>query len=116
MKVYRIRLPLLDPDRFAVFAMAGLAVFMLVQLLMPLFSGLGLERTLVRDDAYYQFSVARNLASGVGFTIDGQHAAAGVQVLWTILLAGMSVVFGSASLPLVAVLLGLMLHLVTGLQ
>ena len=114
MKVYRIRLPLADPDRFATLVLVGLGIFALVQLLMPLFSGLGLERTLVRDDAFYQFAVARNLAAGAGFTIDGQHAAGGVQFLWTVLLAGVCFVLGSDSLPLVAVVLGVGFHLATG--
>jgi len=38
------------------------------------------------DDAFYDFTVARNIASGHGITIDGIHATNGFQPLWTALL------------------------------
>lgn len=38
------------------------------------------------DDAFYCFTVARNVASGHGVTIDGIHATNGFQPLWTALL------------------------------
>lgn len=37
------------------------------------------------DDAYYYFTVARNLAHGHGFTIDGVHWTSGFQPLWGLL-------------------------------
>jgi dolichyl-phosphate-mannose-protein mannosyltransferase len=39
------------------------------------------------DDAFYSFSIARNLASGHGPTADGVHATSGFQPLYTLLLA-----------------------------
>jgi hypothetical protein len=35
------------------------------------------------EDAFYVFSVARNVAAGRGITIDGVHATNGFQPLWT---------------------------------
>jgi hypothetical protein len=37
------------------------------------------------DDAYYYFTVARNLARGLGLTIDGVHWTSGFQPLWGLL-------------------------------
>ncbi|HEX4510916.1 MAG TPA: hypothetical protein VH328_12575, partial [Burkholderiaceae bacterium] len=39
------------------------------------------------DDAYYFFTVARNLASGHGLTIDGTHWTTGFQPLWALICA-----------------------------
>ena len=44
--------------------------------------------TPMTEDGYYALSVARNLASGHGLTIDGQHLTNGFQPLFTILEAG----------------------------
>jgi hypothetical protein len=38
------------------------------------------------DDAFYDFTVARNVATGHGITIDGTRATSGFQPLWTALL------------------------------
>ena len=38
------------------------------------------------DDAFYGFSIARNLARGIGATADGLHATSGFQPLYTLLL------------------------------
>jgi len=38
--------------------------------------------SVLHDDAFYFFQVARNLASGRGFTFDGLHATNGFQPLW----------------------------------
>ncbi|HXV23893.1 MAG TPA: hypothetical protein VED46_06515, partial [Alphaproteobacteria bacterium] len=37
------------------------------------------------EDAYYSLSVARNLADGKGFTVDGEQLTNGVQPLFTII-------------------------------
>jgi hypothetical protein len=46
------------------------------------------------DDAYYYFSVARNIGKGLGATIDGEHWTTGFQPLWQ-LLTGLSFIAGS---------------------
>ncbi|MCI0656492.1 MAG: hypothetical protein L0170_05410, partial [Acidobacteria bacterium] len=38
------------------------------------------------DDAFYGFSIARNLARGAGATSDGLHPTSGFQPLYTLLL------------------------------
>lgn len=42
-----------------------------------------LSARLFDEDAYYTFTVARNVADGNGVTIDGEHATTGFQPLWT---------------------------------
>ena len=39
------------------------------------------------DDAYYFFTVARNIAQGHGITIDGAHWTTGFQPLWALVCA-----------------------------
>jgi hypothetical protein len=46
------------------------------------------------DDAYYFFVVARNIAQGNGFTVDGTHWTTGFQPLWQ-LLTGIAFLAGS---------------------
>lgn len=77
----------------------------------PLLSPLGFEATRIRDDAAYQFVVARNLAEGKGFVFDGEHLASGVQILWTLILGASAKVFGVSSLPILSMLLGVGLFL-----
>jgi hypothetical protein len=57
------------------------------------------------DDAFYALTVARNVATGHGITIDGVHATNGFQPLWTALMVALyrafpadRVVFGLAYL------------------
>ncbi len=88
-------------------------VFPFLHFFVPLLSSEGFEATRLRDDAAYQFVVARNLASGSGFTFDGVHVASGVQVLWTLLLSAITKVFGQGALPLLSMLLGVFLFLGT---
>lgn len=56
------------------------------------------------DDAYYYFTIARNIANGLGVTIDGQHWTTGFQPLWQ-LVTGLVFTVGSdrAALALVYV-------------
>ena len=39
------------------------------------------------DDAYYYFTIARNIAHGDGITIDGAHWTTGFQPLWQLLIS-----------------------------
>ena len=80
-----------------------------LHILTPLLSSKGLEVTRLRDDAAYQFVVARNLAQGQGFSFDGSHSASGVQIAWTLVLSALVKVFGPSALPLLALLLGTLL-------
>lgn len=67
--------------------------------------------THLRDDAFYEFAWARNLAHGNGPTVGAGIATSGVQPLWTLLLA----VVGSFTdrLEAVAPLLGIACHVAT---
>ncbi|MCA8968788.1 MAG: hypothetical protein KDC95_03365 [Planctomycetes bacterium] len=85
-----------------------LGLLVVIQVVWPFF-GRGLDVELLRDDAYYMFDVAANFASGRGFTFDGEHAAGGVQVLWTLILALPALAFGKAALPVASIALGLLL-------
>jgi hypothetical protein len=42
--------------------------------------------TLLQDDAYFYFQIARNVGRGLGFTFDGVHKTNGFQPLWQLLL------------------------------
>ncbi len=54
-------------------------------LLVP-FLGREALATMFVDDAFYYLQIARNVASGKGFTFDGVHATNGFQPLWLLLL------------------------------
>ncbi|MEZ5988021.1 MAG: hypothetical protein R3F30_02625 [Planctomycetota bacterium] len=106
------RAPSLWPrDPVGRLVVVGLLALLLYQLLELAWLPGPLEATRLRDDAYYVLATARNLADGEGFTFDGVHPAAGVQVLWTLVLAVPALLLGSAALPAVAVALGLAAHL-----
>ncbi|MFI5182209.1 MAG: hypothetical protein ACHQPI_12540 [Thermoanaerobaculia bacterium] len=68
------------------------------------------------DDLFYYTRVAESLASGHGFTFDGEHPTTGVQPLFTLLLAGFVPFFrGRPEMALtVDLLLVTLLTLVTG--
>jgi len=83
------------------------------ELLYPWLASDGFEVTRLRDDAYYQFAVARNFATGDGFTLDRVHSAGGVQFLWTVLLVPFAWI-DAARLPDYAILLGSLLLAGTG--
>ncbi len=102
------------PSPLAVAVLVLAAVQLAVHAVLPWFFGAS-EVHAFRDDAYYQFVVARNLANGLGFTFDGAHAAGGVQLVWTLLLALPSLVLPAAAIPTVAVALWLGLHFLSGL-
>ena len=67
------------PWAVAILVMAALAA------LVPFLGREALAATFV-DDAFYYFQIARNVASGNGFTFDGIHATNGFQPLWLLLL------------------------------
>jgi hypothetical protein len=53
------------------------------------------ETTVVADDAYYYFTIARNLARGLGPTFDGLSPTNGFHPLWQILLVPLFRLFAS---------------------
>ncbi len=66
--------------------------------------------THLRDDAFYEFAWARNLANGDGPSVGAGIATSGVQPLWSLLLA--LIAYCTDQLPQVAPALGLGCHLV----
>lgn len=103
-----------DPARLMRVFTITVVILFVVPVLAPLFAGGPLEVDLLRDDAFYMFDVAHNLATGRGFTYDGIHPAGGVQVLWTLLLAVPALLLPKAALPVTAIVLGLLLLLGSG--
>jgi hypothetical protein len=67
----------------------------------------------LRDDAFYEFAWAANLAAGRGPEVSDGVTTSGVQLLWSLLLVPLAFVGGAASLPLLAPWLGFLLHLAT---
>ncbi|MCA8948527.1 MAG: hypothetical protein KDE27_03445 [Planctomycetes bacterium] len=65
----------------------------------------------MRDDAFYEFSWAANVAAGRGPVVSDGVTTSGVQLLWSVLLVPVAFCCGAAALPLVAPWLGLLLHL-----
>lgn len=51
------------------------------------------QHVLLMDDAYYYFQVARNVSLKGWVTFDGVHATSGVQLLWTIVLSGVALLW-----------------------
>lgn len=64
--------------------------------------------THLRDDAFYEFAWAHNLANGHGPSVGAAIDTSGVQPLWSLLLAFVAVF--SDRLPLVAPILGIACH------
>lgn len=71
------------------------------------------ETTRWRDDAFYEFSWAANVAAGRGAEVSDGVTTSGVQWLWTWLLVPIVWLVGPAALPAVASWLGVTLHVVT---
>jgi len=69
----------------------------------------------LRDDAFYEFAWAANVAAGRGPTVSDGVATSGVQWLWTLLLAFVAGLVGPAALPTVAPWLGFALHVATAI-
>jgi hypothetical protein len=68
----------------------------------------------LRDDAFYEFAWAANVAAGDGPTVSTGVTTSGVQLLWSLLLVPFALLFGPAALPTIAPWLGALLHVATG--
>ncbi len=75
------------------------------------------EGSLVADDAYYYFVIARNIAHGLGSTFDGLSATNGYHPLWMMLLVPIfALKSGSIWIPVrLALTLCAVLDLITGI-
>ncbi len=70
--------------------------------------------TRLRDDAFYEFVWAANLFEGRGAVVSDGVTTSGVQLLWSLMLAGVAWLFGRADvLPVLAPWLGLLCHVAT---
>ncbi len=67
----------------------------------------------LRDDAYYEFVWAANVAAGVGPVVSDGVTTSGVQLLWSLLLVPIVWGLGAAALPVMAPWCGFALHVVT---
>ncbi|MCR9245470.1 MAG: hypothetical protein NXI31_10590 [bacterium] len=69
------------------------------------------ETDRLRDDAFYEFAWAANLAAGRGPVVSDGVTTSGVQLLWSLLLVPVAWIGGAAALPAVAPWLGCGCHL-----
>ncbi|MBL8752518.1 MAG: hypothetical protein JNK15_04380, partial [Planctomycetes bacterium] len=69
--------------------------------------------TRLRDDAFYEFAWAANVAAGRGPSVSDGVATSGVQLLWSLLLVPVAAIGGAAALPVAAPILGALLHAAT---
>lgn len=86
---------------------AYLAVTVLAAAWLPLH----LLSRLFQDDAFFYFSIARNIVDGKGSTFDGLHATNGYHPLWMLLMIGLDSVVplrGAAGLRAVMVVNGIL--------
>ncbi len=67
----------------------------------------------LRDDAFYEFTWAANVAAGRGPVVSEGVSTSGVQLLWSLLLVPFAIGFGGSVLPLLAPWLGFALHVAT---
>ncbi len=67
----------------------------------------------LRDDAFYEFAWAANVAAGLGPTVSDGVTTSGVQLLWSLFLVPCVWLFGAAALPIVAPWFGFVLHVIT---
>jgi hypothetical protein len=67
----------------------------------------------LRDDAFYEFAWAANLATGRGPVVSDGVTTSGVQLLWSLCLVPLVWLGGAPALPLLAPWLGFLLHLAT---
>ena len=68
------------------------------------------EVTRFRDDAYYGFTWVRSLVEGLGPVVSEGTPTSGVHPLWCLILTVPALLWGSASIPVAAQVLGLLLH------
>jgi len=64
----------------------------------------------LRDDAFYEFAWAANVAQGRGPVVSDGTSTSGVQLLWSALLVPVARFAGAPSLPWLAPWLGVLLH------
>jgi hypothetical protein len=69
------------------------------------------ETTRLRDDAFYEFAWAANVAAGRGATVSDGVTTSGVQLLWSLLLVPFAWLWSPAALPWVAPMLGTAFHI-----
>lgn len=67
----------------------------------------------LRDDAFYEFAWAANVAAGHGPSVSDGITTSGVQLLWSLLLVPVVWVGGANALPAVAPWIGAILHAAT---
>lgn len=67
----------------------------------------------LRDDAYYEFTWAWNVARGLGPVVSDGITTSGVQLLWSVMLVPVVLLVGPMALPPVASWLGFALHVAT---
>jgi hypothetical protein len=65
----------------------------------------------LRDDAFYEFAWAANVASGRGPVVSDGVTTSGVQLLWSLCLVPLAWLGGAGALPVLAPWLGFALHL-----
>jgi 4-amino-4-deoxy-L-arabinose transferase-like glycosyltransferase len=95
-------------------ALAALLVFAVALALRLAAAGSDLETLLLRytsDDAFYYFQIARNLAAGLGPSLDGETPTNGFHPLWLLLVTGVQRLSGD---PERALRLGLWLGALLG--
>lgn len=66
--------------------------------------------TRLRDDAFYEFTWAANVAAGHGPTVSDGVTTSGVQLLWSLLLVPIAWLLGAEALPGLAPWFGFALH------
>lgn len=84
--------PLSRREKGGLLALLALALLLRLLLAWAPFTYLASRGSLV-DDAFYSFSIARNLAAGRGPTADGIHPTSGFQPLYTFLLVPFYLLF-----------------------
>lgn len=67
----------------------------------------------LRDDAFYEFAWAANVAAGRGPCVSDGVTTSGVQLLWSLLLVPIAWLGGASCLPVVAPWFSVALHVVT---
>lgn len=67
----------------------------------------------LRDDAFYEFAWAANVATGGAAMVSDGTSTSGVQLLWSSLLVPLAWFGGPGSLPTLAPWLGVLLHVLT---
>ncbi len=64
----------------------------------------------LRDDAFYEFTWAANVARGLGPVVSDGVTTSGVQIMWSVLLVPVAWLGGAAALPAIAPWIGFSLH------